>query len=246
MSKTSMIDTTTLTLLLERAKEQMKGCETLEQTAQMVTDILSEELGDRLALARVFATIPFGELPESNRTFVIELATTNRIASLIKDETLILSLLGTRGIEYEWNDRHQSKGHVGIPLASASFVEKIPMISRLLKQVGMDLDWIDTQDTDIVTESISGISGVFYVQDAGQAVDDQGRKIIPAQDFVSANNIKTVFGLAVGYPKNKRFATIIVFCREMLDKDEVERFCPLIDAFKANTASLVSSGAFFG
>ena len=63
MSKTSMIDSTSLTLLVDRVKEQTKGCETLEQAAQIVTDILSEELGDSLALARVFATVPFGELP---------------------------------------------------------------------------------------------------------------------------------------------------------------------------------------
>ena len=245
MSKISTIDTTSLTLLLERVKEQTKGCETLEQAAQIVVDILSEELGDRLGLARVFATVPFGELPESNRTFVTNLATTNNIMPLIKNDTLILSLLGTRGAKPEWNDRHKSQGHMGIPLASVSFVEKIPMISRLLKQVGLDLDWIDSEDTDIVTKSISGISGVFYVQDAEQAVDNQGRTIIPAQDFVSANNIQTVFGLAVGYPKSKKFVTIIVFCREMLDKDEVELFTPLIDAFKANTASLVLSGSFF-
>jgi hypothetical protein len=241
-----MIDATSLTLLLERVKEQTKGCETLEQASQIVVDVLSEELGDRLGLARVLATIPFGELPESNRTFVTNLATTNNIMPLIKDDTLILSLLGTRGAKPEWNDRHKSQGHVGIPLASASFVETIPMISRLLQQVGLDLDWIDSEDMDIVTKSISGISGVFYVEDAEQAVDNKGRKIIPAQDFVSANNIQTVFGLAVGYPKSKRFAVIIVFCREMLDKEEVELFSPLIDAFKANTASLVLSGSFFG
>ena len=246
MGKTSTIDATSLTLLLERVKEETKGCETLEQAAQIVADILFEELGDHLGLARVFATIPFGELPEFNRTFVTNLATTNNVMSLLKDETLILSLLGTRGLKSEWNDRHESSGHVGIPLASASFVEQIPMMSRLLKQIGLDLDWIDSEDTDIVTKSISGISGVFYVQDAAQAVDNRGRKIIPAQDFVSENKIQTVFGLAVGYPKSGKFVTIIAFCREMLDKDEVELFSPLIDAFKSNTASLVSSGAFFG
>jgi hypothetical protein len=246
MSKTSTIHSAALTRILGRVEEQTKGCQTLEQAAQVVTNIFFDELGGYLALARVFATVPFGELPASNRTFVTDLAATNSITPLIKEDTLILSLLGTRGVKPEWNDRHKSQGHVGIPLASASFVEKIPMISRLLKQVGLDLNWIDSEDTDIVTRSISGISGVFYVQDAAQAVDNQGRKIIPAQDFVSAYNVRTVFGLAVGYPESKRFVTIIVFCRETLDKDEVELFSPLIDAFKASTASLVFSGSLFG
>lgn len=246
MGKTSTIDARSLTLIAKRVQEQTGGCLTLEQAAQTVAETLFDELGGRAVLARVFATVPFGELPASNRTFVRDLAATNDIVSLIKDDTLILSLLGTRGVKPEWNDRHTSQGHVGIPLASASFVEQIPMISRLLKQVGLDLDWIDSDDTDIVTRSISGISGVFYVQDAAQAVDHQGRKIIPAQDFVAAHNVQTVFGLAVGYPASKRFVAIIVFCRETLAKEEVERFSPLIDAFKANTDSLVLSGSFFG
>ncbi|MHC4166906.1 MAG: hypothetical protein ACYSWQ_08115, partial [Planctomycetota bacterium] len=78
-----------------------------------------------------------------------------------------------------------------------------------------------------------------------QAVDHQGRKIIPAQDFVEANDVKTVFGLAGGYPAGKMFVTAIVFCRETLEKTEAELFSPLLDAMTANTASLASTGAIF-
>ncbi len=246
MSKTSIIDSSSLTLLVEGVKGQTEGCKTLEQAAQAVAEVFFEQIGSSLALARVFATVPFGELPASNRTFVSDLAKTHDILPLIDDDTLILSLLGTRGVKPEWNHRQESQGHVGIPLASASFVEKIPMISRLLKQVGLDLDWIDSENTDMVTRSIGGISGVFYVQDAAQAVDNQGRKIIPAQDFVASYHVQTVFGLAVGYPASRRFVVIIVFCRETLEQEEVELFSPLIDAFKSHTASLISSGSFFG
>jgi hypothetical protein len=187
-----------------------------------------------------------GKLPAPNRTFVTNLAATNNITQLIRDDTLILSLLGTRGLKPEWNDRRKSQGHVGIPLASADFVDKVPMISRLLKEVGLNLDWIDSKDTAIVTKTIGGISGAFFVQDAKQAIDHQGRKIIPAQDFVEANKVKTVFGLADGYATSRAFVTIIMFCREMLDKPQAELFSPLISALKANTATLVSTGAIFG
>ncbi|MHC4167426.1 MAG: hypothetical protein ACYSWQ_10750, partial [Planctomycetota bacterium] len=203
MSKTLTIDSTSLKSLLDKVQEDTKNCRTLEQAAQLVTDAVYEELGDSVVLARVFATVAFGELPEPNRAFVAGLATANEITQLINDDTLILSLLGTRGVKSEWNDRRASQGHVGIPLASAAFVDKIPMISRLLKQVGLDLDWIDSQDADIVTKTLGGVSGIFYVPDAAQAVDHQGRKIIPAQDFVEANDVKTVFGLAGGYPAGK-------------------------------------------
>ena len=245
MSKTIKIDSKSLIPLLNKVREDTKNCRTLEQAAQLVTDAIYEELGDSVVLARVFATVPFGELPEPNSAFVTDLAAANDIAPLINNDTLILSLLGTRGAKSEWDDRRTSQGHMGIPLASAAFVDKIPMISRLLKQVGLDLDWIDSRDADIVTKTLGGISGVFYVPDAAQAVDHQGRKIIPAQDFVEANDVKTVFGLASGYPVGKMFVTAIVFCRETLDKAEAELFSPLIDAFTTNTASLASTGAIF-
>jgi hypothetical protein len=245
MSKTLKIDSKSVIPLLDKVREDTKNCRTLEQAAQLLTDAIYEELGDSVVLARVFATVRFGELPEPNSAFVTDLAAANDIAPLINDDTLILSLLGTRGAKSEWNDRRTSEGHVGIPLASAAFVDKIPMISRLLKQVGLDLDWIDSRDADIVTKTLGDISGVFYVPDAAQAVDHQGRKIIPAQDFVEANDVKTVFGLAGGYPVGKMFVTAIVFCRETLDKAEAELFSPLIDAFTTNTASLASTGAIF-
>ncbi|MHC4073389.1 MAG: hypothetical protein ACYTGS_15370, partial [Planctomycetota bacterium] len=126
MSKTLNIDSTSLALLLDKVQEDTKNCRTLEQAAQLVTDAVYEELDDSVVLARVFATVPFGELPEPNRTFVTDLAAANDIAPLINNDTLILSLLGTRGAKSEWNDRRTSQGHVGIPLASAAFVDKIP------------------------------------------------------------------------------------------------------------------------
>ncbi len=245
MTKISTANSTSLRPLLEQVKQKTKGCKTLDEAAQLLSDIIYEEFRDSLVLARVYATVPFSELPATNRTFVTIVATTNDIMPLIKDDTPILSLLGTRGLKPEWNDRHMSQGHVGIPLASAAFVDQTPMIAELLKEVGLDLDWIDSGEMDIVTKAVGGVSGIFYVQDARQAVDLKGRKVISAQDFVEANDVKTVFGLAGGYPTSKTFITIILFCREMLEKSQVELFVPLIDALKANTTYLASTGAVF-
>jgi hypothetical protein len=245
MSRISDVDSTSLAPLLDEVQEQMQGCSTLEQAAQRVTHVLYEAFTESVVLARVYATVPFGQLPETNRTFVTNLAASNEIAPLVGIDTLILSLLGTRGLQPEWNDRRKSEGHAGIPLASAAFVEKIPMVSRLLKEVGLDLDWIDNRDTDAISKILGGVSGIFYVQDAAQATDNQGRKIIPAQDFVEANDVKTVFGLAGGYAASTTFVTIIVFCRETLDKPQAELFSPLINAFITNTIFLASAGAVF-
>jgi hypothetical protein len=242
MSKIS--ETSNILPLIDDITEKTKSCKTLEEAAQTVTDVLYEEFSDSIVLARLFGTVPLGKLPVANRSFVAELADSQGITDLIKDETLILSLLGTRGAEVAWNDRRRSEGHVGIPLASADFIDKIPMMSRLLKEVGLDLDWIDRQEA-ITIKTFAGLSGVFYVPDARTAVDDQGRKIISAQDFVRDNDIKTVFGLAGSYPLKKTFVTLIIFCRETLQKPQVDRFLLLMSSFKAKTTSLASSGAVF-
>ncbi|HNT75099.1 MAG TPA: hypothetical protein PKH77_08780 [Anaerolineae bacterium] len=245
MSKISASNTTSLAPVLEQVREKTKNLKYLENAAQRLTDILYEAFSDSIVLVRMFATAPYGKLPAPNQAFVTKLATTNGITSLINQEMLVLSLLGTRGSNAMWNDRRKSQGHIGIPLASATFIDKIPMMSRLLKDIGLNLDWIDSHDTDIVTKTISGMSGVFYVRDAREAVDTQGRKIIAAQDFVTAQSVKTVFGLGGGYATSKTFLTVIVFCRETVNKTQAELFSPLVGLFKSNTIPLASSGAIF-
>jgi two-component system NtrC family sensor kinase len=241
----SKIKTTDVFSLMDKVPGQLKGCMTLENAAQQMTELLYQELSGSVALVRLFGTVPFGKLPITNRTAVLRLADSQGIAQLLHDESLVLSLLGTRGIKPAWNDRHQSQGHIGIPLVSAAFIDKIPMMSRLLNEVGLKLDWLDSLERVIETKIMAGLSGVFYVPDAETAVDNQGRKIISAQDFVAANNVKTVFGLAGGYPVSKTFLTFIFFCLETVEKPNVQRFLPLIGSFKASTVSLVSKEAIF-
>ena len=83
----------------------------------------------------------------------------------------MLSLLGTSGVKPAWNDRRQSQGHVGIPMVSAAFIEAILMMSRLLKQLGVRLDWIASHDSQIITKVMGEMSGVFFVADAATEVD---------------------------------------------------------------------------
>jgi hypothetical protein len=230
--------------LLDSVAENTKGCTSLEEASQKVIDLVYEEFKESIALARLFSTVPFGKLPASNRGFVSRLGEAQGISNLINEETLVLSLLGTRGIKPAWNDRIRSEGHVGIPLVSANFLDRIPMVSRLLTEVGLDLDWANQQEA-VTIKTLARLLGVFHVMDAESAIDDQGRKIISAQDFVRDHNIKTVFGLAGGYAVGKTFLTLILFCRETVDRPKAEHFLPLLSCIKAGTTSLVSSGALF-
>ena len=191
---------------------ETKGATLLEYAAQKYIDIIYEKFKDSIVLVRLFATIQFKDLPKPNQIFVNKLAKSAGIASLIKDNTFILSLLGTNGENQQWKNRYNSKGHIGIPLASSDFIEEIPMMSRLLKELGLGLDWIDADDTKIVSSTIGKMSGMFYVPDAKITTDKKGRKIIVADDFVSKYGVKTVFGIGGGYVLKPIFLTnILVF-----------------------------------
>ena len=245
MSKIGNVTTSSLAALRSKIEENIKGCICLEDAAQKHTSIMYEEFKDSIVLVRLFATVPFGELPAPNQKFITDLAASVGISSLVNDQMLVLSLLGTRGEEADWNNRHNSQGHVGIPLVSADFIDSIPMMSRLLKELGLGLDWIESGDTEIVTRTIGKMAGVFYVPDAKTTVDQKGRKIIAAQDFVSAYNVKTVFGIGGGYLTNNVFTTNIVFTRDMIEKQQAELFMPVANTFKTGTVSLASSKKIF-
>jgi hypothetical protein len=225
--------------------KSITGCICLEDAAQKVTDLVYAEFKDSVVLARLFATVPFGVLPTSNKEFVKNLADTKGLTPLLNNQTPILSLMGTSGQEDTWNDRHDSRGHIGIPLVSADFLDQIPMMSRLLKSLGFSLDWLCGNGTGITQSTMGKMAGFFYVPEARTAVDEKGRKIIAAQDFVAKYNVRTVFGIGGGYIKEATFIVLIVFAREHIDEDRARCFLPLSTVIKATTTGLVLRGRIF-
>lgn len=195
-------------------------------------------------LARVFLSVPFASLPDANRDFVRNLALSAGGASDLKDSTPVLSLVGTSGQEPEWSDRRKSKGHIGIPLISSSFVGSIPMISRLLRELGVPIEWTDSHDSEIITKAVGKSTGLFFVDDAATAKDHEGRNIIVAQDFVSAHGVKSVFGGGEAYT-NGQMLVFVVFCRDACSRATAERLSSLTGLFKGSTASLVEAGKVF-
>ena len=164
--------------------------------------------------------------------------------SQLKADTPVLSLVGTHGQEDDWNDRRKSKGHVGIPLISSAFVGAIPMISRLLKELGVPLDWIDSHDSEIIKKAVGKSAGLFFDDNAAEATDNEGRKIIAAQDFVSKYNVKSVFGSGEAYPSGQ-IVVAVAFCRDAFSRSAAEHFPALTSSFKGKTASLVDGKNIF-
>ncbi|MDA0709219.1 MAG: hypothetical protein O3B73_03305 [bacterium] len=94
--------------LLDRVTTATQESRSLEAAAQVVINLVYEEFSESIVLTRLFATVPFAKLPGANRGCVTRLGETQGISELIRPETLVLSQLGTRGIEPAWNDAKRS------------------------------------------------------------------------------------------------------------------------------------------
>ncbi len=228
---------------LEKLKEKLKArypsCTFFEHAAQKFAETLYSEFSSSVILARVYVTIPYGQLPSFNKAFVNNLAKAKNISNLINANTPILSLAGTAGQNPAWWERRKSQGHVGIPLCSAGFIDAIPMMSRLLQELGLNMAWFDKQDLSIAKKSLTGLNGLFYVANASDDTDSKGRKIIPAQDFVSSYGIHTVYGMGTTYISGA-FAVSIIFTNEALTRAQISPMTSLFLDFKFSTSKLAA------
>jgi hypothetical protein len=229
---------------LAQLETRIQGAQALEEAAQELVAAFQQQFDESVVIARAFVTVPYGSLPKKNQEFVENLAASAEAAADLKPATPVLSLVGTYGQETNWRDRRKSKGHVGIPLISASFVDAIPMISRLLKELGVPMTWVDSHDSQIIAKTMDPSGGLFYVDNAAEAIDHQGRKIIAAQDFVSTYGVKSVFGAGGVYPGGQ-IVVIVVFCRDAFAKAAAERFLELNSWFRNKTGSLAQSAKIF-
>ena len=230
--------------LEKRIEDELSPLESLEEASQRFADMLYGTFEESVVLARVFATVPFAMLPATNRGFVERLVG-DRASEVLRPKTPVLSLLGTRGGVPRWNSRHLSEGHIGIPLASAEFVEAIPMIASLVKQLGLGIESADDVETAIVTSTLGKAAGVFYVEDAMTAVDSRNRRIIAAGDFVQEHGVRTVFGFGGAYGLTGTFVVTVLFTREAISRSQAERFMRLASQLKTSTMRAVGRRRLF-
>lgn len=229
--------------LEQRMEDELPSAASVEDAAQRFASMLYDTFSESVVLARVFVTVRLGSLPPANQEFVRRLVGSR--ATAVGPDTPVLSLLGTRGARPEWNSRHLSKGHVGIPLASAEFIDAIPMIASLIKQLGVAIAHDPGVETAIVTHRLGSAAGLFYVEDASTATDSRGRRVIAAADFVAEHGVKTVFGFGGVYALSGTFVVAVVFARDALARRQAERFMRLANLFKAITMRMVARKQFF-
>lgn len=226
--------------LWESVRPAVEGAASIEAVARTVTAAVFEAYEQSLVLARVFGTVDYGQLPEPAR-----IAAKRASPGDLDAETSVLALLGTRGIEPEWNDRRTSAAHAAIPLGSEREVAEIPMISRMLDEIGFAPFAPARGISAFVTRGFANVNGIFYVANAAAARDERDRLIIPSQDFVARHGVQSVFGCGGSYLSRHMFIALVLFCRETVPRSQAAKFVPMVSWIKAATSRMASRGAIF-
>jgi two-component system NtrC family sensor kinase len=213
---------------------------TMEEVAQRLVRYLYGNLIDSVtgapccALVRFFKTHPYGELDTRRRHF----ASGMLHHELPTARMPCLTLLATAGDRPEWNSPDASVAHQAIPLASKEMVNKAPMISSLLHQLGVEIDVLLSSSPGFLVESGPSSFNVFYVPDAS------GSPYIPAQDdFVKPVGIRSVLGFGGMLPAGDIFV-VILFAKVAIPRETAELFRTL--ALNVKMATLPFGHAVFG
>jgi hypothetical protein len=208
------------------------GASSLEEVANRLvqffyTNFLDEQTGSpAIALARLFKTHPYNELPNDLQTAV------NQMLGHEPDPPHMrcLTLMATVGDRPEWCARQRSIGHQVIPLVSEQLVAQSPMISQLIQQLGLDIGTVLAPDPDLLVDLEQKTYNVFHVPDAVHS------PFVPAKaEFVIPHQIQSVLGFGGMLPSGN-LAAFILFSKVQIPKETAELFKTL--ALNAKLAML--------
>jgi hypothetical protein len=168
-------------------------------------------------LVRLFMTVPHGGLDEAAAAFVAKSFPDLQI----EPDTKCLTLMGSVGDEPDWCTIEGSRGHQAIPLLSEEGVQEIPMIARLLSQLGLEVHEVLAPAADLAMKQDNKTFNVFHVEDA------VGSSYIPAQDeFVVPRGVKSVLGFGSMLPSG-HLCVVIIFSKVKITADIASLFRPL-------------------
>ncbi len=221
-------------------REASAGAPTLEASAQRVCRFLYDELTGpdterACALVRCYKTHPYGSLePELQRFAKKQLAGNEEPPASMK----CLTLVATVGQNAAWNSRFLSMGHRAIPLPSPEIVERAPMISQLIKELGLEISSLLHGSPDVVKELAGKRHGVFHVKDAA------GSPYIPAQqEFVQKYGIRSVLGFGGVLYTGDLFA-VILFATVHISDTAAQRFRTLALDVKSSFSKFSEANVF--
>ncbi len=214
------------------------GASNLEAVAEAVTRYLFENLTEgrdgapACVLVRFFMTFPYAELRPEQQAFARRLLAAAEPSPRMK----CLTLLASAGVEPHWNDPAASAGHRAIPLPSAELVGRMPMISQLLQQFGLEARALLQADPDLFVDQGQRADSVFHVPDA------LGSPYVPGQEeFVKPYGVRSVVGFGGLLPPGELFA-VILFARVTVARETAELFKPLAPSTKLALLPFVGNG----
>ncbi len=235
---------TRLSALRDEMQALASPCPTLREAAQACVGRLYQEFSEALVLTRLFATIPYSYLPERERAFARRLAEERDVLDELAEDTMVVALVASRGARNEWDDPGASRHHLAIPLLSASFIQTIPLVGRVLGATVEDVPWLQRQKTLILTETLGKMSHLLVVDDARTTRTSDGYPMVPDQTFVAQNGIRTVLALGGRYLNGISIA-LILFTREQIAREQATKFTTLVNTIKTTTMKAVMAGRFF-
>lgn len=195
------------------------GAANMEEVANRIVQYFYDHFIDgqtgqpALALVRVFKTHPYKDLEPNLRTLVQHTLPQEPTPTL-----RCLALLATRGDVPAWNTRQSSQGHQVIPLVSTELVAQSPMISQLVRQLGLDIGAVLEPDPAVVIDLEQRTFNVFHIAEA------KGSPYVPAQqEFVIPHGIQAVLGFGGMLPSGNLLATIM-FAKTSISRDTADMF----------------------
>ena len=215
------------------------GAGSMEETANKIVRYLYDNLVDAqgrkaCALIRFYKTHAYNQLDPSLQEFA------QGILGKAPDspEMKCLTMLATVGENPDWNSRANSNGHKAIPLASAEFVEQIPMIAQLISQFGIEMGSVLNPDPSVIVDLERRSYNAFYIADA------VGSPYIPAQDdFVVPYGVKSVVGFGGVLSSGELFA-VIMFSKVSIPRETAENFRGLAASAKEAIQPFVGGAVF--
>jgi hypothetical protein len=188
-----------------------QNSQTHEQTSQFIVRSLYEEFlteaGEpKLALVRIYRLTKVEDLPVGVQRMVD------------KRERQVVALTGTYGMIDSWCDRTQSVNHQAIPLSAVAVPQQIPMFEEVLRQLGIDMEALYTEQE---LTGGTGMKGHFYIPQV------PGNPLIPAQaEFVKPYGIQSLIafgGFMSDGHESRSMYFLFAFSREAIPQSAVEQ-----------------------
>lgn len=194
----------------------------MAEVAQEIVGFFRESLVDQegepvCALARLFKLHPYQTLPPELQ----ERVRNDLGEDQPRSDLPCLVLLGTRGLEDDWNHPERSVSHRVIPLPDPESLGQVPMFANLLDQLAFRVDRTQGAGPESLVGALDAPYNVFHFPEA------LGCSAIPAQeDFVLPYGIRSTLGYGSYLPSGSMYL-VALFCQVPVPAEVAPLFRPL-------------------